>query len=127
MARVLLTTEAKEDLRDLDGSARKLVLKALKKLETDPEQRGAPLGSRPGSSLVTFRKLVVGDRDHRVVYRVEADGTVVVVWVIGKRTDGECYDLAVSRIRRHSENQELVGTLIGLLDQAWRPGERTRP
>ncbi|WP_086820546.1 type II toxin-antitoxin system RelE/ParE family toxin [Allokutzneria sp. NRRL B-24872] len=125
MARVLLTTEAKEDLRDLDGSARKIVLKVLKKLETDPESRGAPLGSRPGSNLVTFRKLVVGDRDYRVVYRVETDGTVVVVWVIGKRTDGECYDLAVSRIRLHSDDPELLGSLVGLLDRAWGQRERT--
>jgi len=117
LARVLLTTEAKEDLRDLDGAARLLVLKALKKLENEPEKRGAPLGSRSGGNLATFRKLVVGDRDYRVVYRVESDGTVVVVWVIGKRADGECYDLAVARVRLHAGDQELVGELLGLLDR----------
>lgn len=119
MARVLLTTEAKEDLRDLDGSARKIVLKALRKLESDPEQRGQPLGSRAGSNLSTFRKLVVGDRDYRIVYRVEPDGTVVVVWVIAKRADNECYDIAVARARMYAGDRELVGELIGLLDRVW--------
>lgn len=99
MARVLLTEDAKEDLRDLDGAARKIVIKALAKLKDNPEQRGQPLGSRSGGNLTGLRKLVVGDRDYRIVYNVEPDGTVCVVWVIGKRTDGEVYDLAVSRLK----------------------------
>jgi mRNA interferase RelE/StbE len=121
LAEVFLTTEAKEDLRDLDGSARKLVLKALKKLETNPEQCGLPLGSRAGN-LVTFRKLVVGDRDYCVIYRVESDGAVIVVWVIGKRADDECYEMAVSRVRMYGGNPALVGELVALLDRAWKAG-----
>ena len=39
MARVEFTAQAREDVRDLDGSARKLVLRAIKKLEDDPEKR----------------------------------------------------------------------------------------
>lgn len=62
MAVVRLSGEAKEDLRDLDGSARKIVAKALKKLEEEPEKRGAPLGSTARGDLSTFRKLVVGNR-----------------------------------------------------------------
>jgi mRNA interferase RelE/StbE len=46
MARIVLTSEAREDLRDLDGSARKIVLKAIRKLEVDPDKRGQPLGVR---------------------------------------------------------------------------------
>lgn len=124
MAKVTLTDDAKEDLRDLDGSARALVLRALKKLETDPESRGQPLGSRASGSLVTFRKLVVGNRDYRIVYRVEADGTVVVVWVIGKRADAECYRLALSRIRLHAQDQPLIGALLDLLGQTWPGGSQ---
>ena len=89
MASVVLTGEAKEDIRDLDGAARKLVLRGLRKLEQEPDKRGAPLGSRPSGDLTGLRKLVVGDRQYRVVYRVEPDGEVVVVWVVGTRTDGE--------------------------------------
>jgi mRNA-degrading endonuclease RelE of RelBE toxin-antitoxin system len=55
VARVQLTDEAVEDLADLDGSTRRAVFKALKKLQTEPEQRGVPLGHRSGGNLTTFR------------------------------------------------------------------------
>ncbi|HVW40399.1 MAG TPA: hypothetical protein VHC18_03520 [Amycolatopsis sp.] len=74
---------------DLDGAERKLVFKALRKLRTEPDKRGVPLGSE----LTTFRKLVVGNRQFRIVFRVEPDGTVVVVWVVASRVDSECRQL----------------------------------
>lgn len=120
MAKVLLTDEARDDVRDLDGSARKLVLKAMKKLEESPEQRGAPLGSRTGGNLATFRKLVVGDRDYRIIYRVEEDGTVCVVWVVGNRVDGEGYELAKSRIKLYSDDK-MAALIQKILDTAWEP------
>lgn len=114
MAEVLLTRQAKDDIRDLDGSARKLVLKALRKLESDPDKRGAPLGSRAAGNLTGFRKLVVGDRAYRIVYRIEGD-RVVVVWVIGARADNECYELAIARLRAHTGNPELMRELEAML------------
>lgn len=117
MARVLLTNEAREDLRDLDGSARKIVAKALKKLEDKPDQRGAPLASKGTGNLTTFRKLVVGDRQYRIVYRVEPDGTVCVVWVIATRTDAIVYDLAISRLKLYSERTELADGLMRLIEE----------
>lgn len=71
MAYVYLTDDAKDDVRDLDNAAKRLVLRAMKKLEDEPEKRGQPLGRRAGSNLTSFRKLVVGDRDHRIVYRTD--------------------------------------------------------
>ncbi|PRX44237.1 mRNA interferase RelE/StbE [Prauserella shujinwangii] len=126
MARVQLTDDAREDLRDLDGSARVVVLKALRKLEHEPEKRGEPLGSRPGGDLTTFRKLVVGNRAFRIVYRVEADGTAVVVWVIGPRADAECYNLAVARLRMHGD-RELARLARMLLDAAFAQEDRPGP
>lgn len=117
MARVQLSEEAREDFRDLDGAAQLVVAKGLKKLETDPHLRGQPLGSRAGGDLTTFRKLVVGNRDYRIIYRIESDGTVVVVWVIGKRADNEAYELAMSRIRMHSD--ATVRELGASLEQVW--------
>jgi mRNA interferase RelE/StbE len=125
MARVVLTSEAREDLRDLDGSAKKVVLKAIRKLEVDPDKRGQPLGVRTSGGLTTFRKLVVGDRDYRIIYRIEQDGTVVVIWVIGRRVDEERYQLAIARLRLHG-NRPLAEAVENLLDQAWshhQPGE----
>lgn len=117
MAEVRLTEDAREDLRDLDGAARIIVLKGLKKLRTEPEKRGTPLGSKLGGNLTTFRKLVVGDRDYRIVYRVDADGSVVVVWVIGRRTDDEVYQLAMSRLRLHPD--QAAREFATALDEIW--------
>jgi mRNA interferase RelE/StbE len=103
MAKVQLTADAVEDLRDLDGSTLKVVLKALKKLEDHPEQRGEPLGSRQSGNLTGFRKLVVGDRSHRIVYQVLPSGDVCVVWVIAGRADEKVYDIAVARIQLHAD------------------------
>jgi mRNA interferase RelE/StbE len=118
MARVVLTDDAKEDLRNLDGAARKLVAKKLKRLEDEPEKRGAPLGTRSSSNLTTFRKLVVGDRDYRIVYRVEPDGTVCVVWVIGRSSDNEVYQMALARLKMLARD-DLTADLTGLLKRVF--------
>ncbi len=126
MTRVLLTNEAREDLRDLDGSARKIVAKALKKLEDNPEQRGAPLASNAQGNLTTFRKLVVGDRPYRIVYRVEEDGSVCVVWVIATRTASIAYDLALSRLQLYSERNQLAKGLAEIIEAARALDKRSR-
>ena len=103
MAVVKLVREAVEDVKDLDGSTRNLVIKALNKLKTSPEKRGLPLGSNFSGNLSTYRKLVVGNRDHRIVYQCRENNEVVVVLVVAKRADNEVYDLAVSRLRLHDD------------------------
>lgn len=118
MAKVQLSAEARADFLDLDGSARRIVATALRKLEDDPHLRGQPLGHRSGGNLTTFRKLVVGDRAYRIVYRVDPDGTVVVVWVIGLRADAEAYELALARLRLHSD--AAVRELASSLDELWK-------
>jgi len=116
MAEVQITADALEDLRDLDGSARKQVLKALKKLEDEPEKRGQPLGSRnDGQNLTGLRKLVVGDRDYRIVYRIEPSGDVAVIWVIAKRDDDEVYELAMARLRTLSGGEGEAANEIGVV------------
>ncbi|MDQ1053133.1 type II toxin-antitoxin system RelE family toxin [Pseudarthrobacter sp. SORGH_AS 212] len=114
MAKVHLTDDAKEDLRDLDGAAKKLVFKALIKLEDQPEMRGQPLGSKKTGNLTGLRKLVVGDRDYRIVFRVEPNGDVCVVWVIGKRADDEVYEIAMARLKMQSDlpmKEEIVSVM----------------
>lgn len=119
MAKVQLTDEAREDVRDLDGAARKLVLRAMKKLETEPEKRGEPLGNNAGGGNLTgFRKLVVGDRTYRIIYSIERD-VVVVIWVIGARADSACYELAVSRLKMYRSDVALAGDLERLITEAW--------
>lgn len=103
MAVVKLMREAAEDIRDLDGSARVLVLKALNMRKTNPEQRGQPLGSTAIGNLTSLRKLVVGNRDYRIVYRCLDDNRIAVVLVVARRADNEVYELAVSRLRMHND------------------------
>ncbi|GMA90275.1 type II toxin-antitoxin system RelE family toxin [Homoserinibacter gongjuensis] len=115
-ALVRLLPEAADDVRALDGSARVLVLKGLKKLEESPELRGAPLGSKANaqSDLTGFRKLVVGDRAYRIVFQVLPDGSVVVVWVVGARADDEVYRLARERIASYDDpaRRALLRTIL---------------
>lgn len=118
-ARVKLLPEAVDDLKALDGSARRIVLAGIAKLRTDPERRGAPLGSRASGNLTNFRKLVVGDRVYRIVYRVHGDGTVVVVWVIGNRSDNEVYDEARARLASYAGDKDKKAVLRQLLEIAF--------
>src|SRR5581483_3316291 len=57
---------------------------------------GAPLGG----PLTGYRKLVVGNRDWRIVYRETADGDVEVceIWAVGARADDEVYEEAAARV-----------------------------
>jgi mRNA interferase RelE/StbE len=115
VARVTLYPDAVEDIAELDGADQRLVFRSLRKLETEPDKRGAPLGS----GLTTFRKLVVGNRRIRIVYRVEANGDVAVVWVVVSRVDNECYKLALSRLALYTGGEartaleELVEEVYG--------------
>jgi mRNA interferase RelE/StbE len=112
-----LLPEAADDVRSLDGAARKLVLKALKKLEESPAERGAPLGSKANwqSDLTGFRKLVVGDRAYRIVYQVRPGGSVVVAWVVGARADDEVYRIAQHRIDSYAnvDKQAILRAMLG--------------
>lgn len=116
MAKVQLTTDAKEDLRRLDGEARVIVAKGLKKLESDPKLRGEPLGSRNDNNLTGYRKLVVGKKSYRIVYRVHTDGTVCIVHVIGKHSDDEVYRIVADRLARIA-NQPLAAEIAGILER----------
>ena len=99
---VRLTDPAINDLEALKKSNRNALRWALKKfllLERDPEA-GPPLHKE----LQRWRKLTVGDRDWRIVWRVTFDdaGSVIVdvaeVWAIGARSDDEVYKEMAARV-----------------------------
>lgn len=114
MANVVFTDPALDDFNQLDGSAKLVVAKGLKKLEDSPESRGEPLGSRKLGNLTGLRKLVVGNRTYRIVYKVEENDTICVVLVIAGRADDECYDLAVGRLNLYAQGRasEVARTII---------------
>lgn len=100
---VRLTQDAMDDLRTLmrkgDPQVVKWVLKKCLMLERDPKAGEELLGG-----LIGYRKLVVGNRDWRVVWRVTHDeiGRTIVdvaeVWAVGARSDSEIYNEMSQRI-----------------------------
>ncbi len=94
-AYVRLTDAALDDLERLASHAPQALRWALKKmllLEQNPDAGGPLLGS-----LVGWRKLTVGDRDWRIVWRHTTDETTATVieiaeiWAVGARSDNEVY------------------------------------
>ena len=90
-----LTDDAVEDLQDLFKADPQIVRWALKKmiqLERDPNAGDPLLGG-----LIGYRKITVGDRDWRVVWRVAQDEAgdylieVAEVWAVGHRKASEVY------------------------------------
>jgi mRNA interferase RelE/StbE len=112
---VRLTEPAFDDLRALLRKDPQIVRWALKKmlhLESDPEA-GQPLHG----VLTGWRKLVVGDRDWRVIWRVTHDqsNSVIVdvaeVWAVGARADSEVYaEMAERAARMPTEPRTLALT-----------------
>lgn len=107
-----LTEPAFDDLRALLRLDPQLVRQALKKmllLERDP-QAGEPLHG----SLIGYRRLVLGDRDRRLIWRVTHDdsGTVIVdvaeVWAVGARNDDEVYDEMRSRVKLMADSPAML-------------------
>lgn len=99
---VRLTDDAVEDLGALFKANPQIVRWALKKMiqiERDPNAGEPLLGG-----LIGFRKITVGDRDWRIVWRVvenEAGGYLVEVaevWAVGHRKDSEAYAEIQARV-----------------------------
>lgn len=92
--RVELIDDAIADLARLTESGkRKSFLKKLLEVEAKGSQAGEPLGR----DLVGWRKITVGHRDWRIVFRVDKAETVATVCVVGDRDDGACYEEAKRR------------------------------
>lgn len=119
MTRVELTDDAKDDIRGLDRSVKARVLKDLLELETSPADRGAPLGSHATGNLTGLRKLHVGPKKtYRAVFMADGDVIAVVV-VVAARSEAECYELALARMRlladaeQQSEMTQMLMSIIG--------------
>lgn len=108
---VRLTEDAVLDLHRLHKKDPQIVRSVFKKmllLEKSPESGEPLLGA-----LVGFRKLVVGDRDWRIVWRVTEDASghpildISEVWAIGARSDGEVYEELTSRVARMGDGPKI--------------------
>ena len=92
---VELIDEAVDDLVRYAKSGNLLqFLKKLLRLEEVGNDAGLPLGR----DLAGWRKIVVGDRNWRILFTMNRDETAATVWVIGDRRDSECYEEAQRRL-----------------------------
>jgi len=102
MAYVRLTDPAIEDLRQLlrlDPSVLRKVLVKILMLERNAEAGEPLLGE-----LMGWRKLTVGDRNWRIIWRTKRDESggqmieIAQIWAIGARSDSEIYEEMKERI-----------------------------
>lgn len=96
--------EAKKDLKNLDGSQRVLVLKAIRKVQTNPLPQseggyGKSLGNKNGNDLSGFLKVKLKSAGLRIVYKTVKTDDKMIVIVIGARADEEVYNIANKRIQ----------------------------
>lgn len=119
-----------------DPQIARWALTKMIQLESDPEAGQPLLGA-----LIGWRKLSVGNRDWRIVWRVTNDdaGEVIVdvaeVWAAGARSDGEVYTEMTQRVRtlpdspRTTALAQLVnrlGKITGGLTATPEPGAATK-
>ncbi|MBP5156674.1 MAG: type II toxin-antitoxin system RelE/ParE family toxin [Treponema sp.] len=95
---------ALEELGKLDGSVRKIVLKGILKVATNPKPQseggyGKPLGNKGGNDLTGLFKIKFRDIGMRVVYKLMEDEQTheMYILVISARADNEVYTLAGKR------------------------------
>ena len=105
--KVVYLPEAEKDLKDLDGSRRILVQKAIKKVSQNPLPDneggyGKPLGNHNQTNLAGFLKVKLRGAGLRIVYKLIRTETEMLVVVIGARADDEVYDQAQNRAVKHN-------------------------
>jgi mRNA interferase RelE/StbE len=99
---VLYTDDAKADLRTLDGSQRKTVIKTIAKVSRNPLPAneggyGKPLGNKHGNDLTGLCKIKLVNEGIRVVYALVRTETAMKIIVIAARSDDEVYEIAAQR------------------------------
>ena len=125
--RVELLSAAEDDLIGYAESGNlSLFLKRLVHLEEGGKDAGQPLSG----ALAGWRKIVVGDRNWRIIYRMSGDGTVASVWLIGDRAHAACYEEVEQRVRAHDQSppaaRSLAAVMLGLTERQRQRRERGR-
>jgi mRNA interferase RelE/StbE len=85
-------------ISDLAKHAESGQLKAFFTKLLEIEQKGSEAGEPLGRDLNGWRQITVGNRDWRIVFRVDKQEEVATVCVIGDREDGACYEEAKRRV-----------------------------
>ncbi|HYU18993.1 MAG TPA: hypothetical protein VEQ11_09875 [Chloroflexota bacterium] len=111
---VELIDEAVDDLiRYAETGNLPLFLKKLIRLEAVGEDAGLPLGR----GLTGWRRIVVGDRNWRIIFTTNPEETIATVWVIGDRDDAACYEHAERRLHALGKANPQAASLAAVMFQ----------
>lgn len=124
--RVEIIADAVDDLAQyVETDVFPRLLAKLIRLEEVGRDAGQPL--RRG--LAGWRKIVVGNRDWRIIFTTDPNNTIATVLVIGDRADDACYDEAQRRVDALARTQPHTASLAAVmyqLSQAQRAAKRAR-
>ena len=110
--RVQFLPQAFDDLKDYAATGNlPLFLKKLLRLEDVGQDAGQPLGG----NLVGWRKIVMGDRTWRILFRMNPEETTATILVIGDRDEAACYDEAQRRLAALGQRQPETISLAAAL------------
>ena len=103
MWKVSYFDDALEDLKKLDNSQRKQVLKAIDKVKTNPLPQneggyGKPLGNKRGINLTNLYKIKLKKSGIRVVYQIIRVEDTMDIIIVSMREDEKVYEDAQKRI-----------------------------
>lgn len=107
-ARVRLTDDAVADLRRLQKKDPQIVREVFKKMLL--LERATDAGEPLIGTLVGFRKLIIGNRDYRIVWRETTDDAhqpvldIAEIWAAGVRSDSEIYKEMTRRVNQLKES-----------------------
>ena len=109
MWKIMYHPEAEQELKKLDGSQQKIVLKAIIKVSQNPESNmkggyGKPLGNKGGNNLSGLFKIKLKGLGLglRIVYKLEQEAldNIMKIVVISMREGNEVYEIAAKRESR---------------------------
>lgn len=103
MWKVSYFDDALEDLKKLDNSQRKQVIKAIDKVKTNPLPQneggyGKPLGNKRGINLTNLYKIKLKKTGIRVVYQIIRVEDTMEIIIVSMREDEKVYEDAQKRI-----------------------------
>jgi mRNA interferase RelE/StbE len=104
-----------EAIVDVADHAESGMLRPFFKKLLEIEESGAKAGEPLGKNLVGWRKMTVGNRNWRIVFRVDPKGDVATVCVIGDREDAACYEEAQRRAKL-AENADAASLAESMMD-----------
>lgn len=98
------TTDAKKDLKKLDGHQRRIVMKAVDKVSQNPLPLteggfGIPLGNKHGYDLTGCCEVKLRGQNLRIIYTLQKKELIMLNIAIDERGDFEAYRIAVKRIK----------------------------